>query len=424
MQTEEIFEEYADITDSDLAELESNGSWTTIDSEKEARTTGARLDRLREGEPDPKRPKRLGPGRSVSPVAKGKGKGKAVETTGNLQETGEETKGTEEEINELFPEHETRGGKFRFNAKRLLLTYSQCNKTPQEVFEFLNNKDPLKYWSIGQEHHQDGNLHVHAYVEYVNKLNVLSARHWDFAGFHPNIRSVKRTWTKAAAYTRKENGNVVTNIDLNLIDNLANERKNKMKDEILPLVEEGKSLLEIFATNKAFVASNRKKVSDLIELEKQWKESQIPPIEPLVNFHHTWDFIPLLQVLPLTTKKRHLWIWSKETNRGKSTFCDELIAEGRAARLANTELYQSKNLPRGKQFYILDPFNGGVYTYYHLESICDGSFSFPVKSNSPIELGKFILIICCNVPIRERFPNMFAVLEARFNEFCVDEINE
>jgi len=307
--------------------------------------------------------------------------------------------------------------KFRVNCRRLLLTWSQCGDIkPDEIFKFLNDKRPLRYWSIGQEHHQDGGLHVHAYVEYVDKLDIINPRYWDYKGFHPNILRVVKTWQKACNYTRKENGNVVTNIDLELIS--ENQKKNTLKDEILPMVEEGKSLLEIYETDKAFVSRNKRVITEMIELERQFKRKKEITETEQVKELEFWG--RKIKIEDTSVKKRHLWIWSTNTDRGKSTFCNMLIDKKLGVRLSNKEIYQKKTLETNLQFYILDPFNGGVYNYADLEAICDGSFDFPVKSQDPICLGLKHIVICANQSIMDRFPNKYDILLARFVEINVD----
>ena len=46
----------------------------------------------------------------------------------------------------------------------------------------------LKKACIGQEHHQDGNLHLHVAAWYTHKLRFTDVRYLDIEGYHPNVR--------------------------------------------------------------------------------------------------------------------------------------------------------------------------------------------------------------------------------------------
>ena len=55
---------------------------------------------------------------------------------------------------------------FRFNAKRLCLTYSQCTADFQSLFNHLLQLPNVQYVLLGREHHQDGGQHYHAAIQY------------------------------------------------------------------------------------------------------------------------------------------------------------------------------------------------------------------------------------------------------------------
>lgn len=76
---------------------------------------------------------------------------------------------------------------FRLQAKNFLLTYSQCDKSKEELLEFLQTKGCVNEYCIGQEHHQDGGLHLHAWVSYKEKIRTSDSRYFDMGEFHPNI---------------------------------------------------------------------------------------------------------------------------------------------------------------------------------------------------------------------------------------------
>lgn len=107
--------------------------------------------------------------------------------------------------------------KFRFNASRVFLTYSQTPRrfTPQVVLKQITKKAEVKDYLISQEHHKDGGTHIHAYIEFTKKLDTKDSRFFDLEyyrqGYHPNIQKVTkvhRLWE----YIKKDK-KYITNIE-------------------------------------------------------------------------------------------------------------------------------------------------------------------------------------------------------------------
>lgn len=109
---------------------------------------------------------------------------------------------------------------FRFNAKRIFLTYSQTlpRFTPDVVLKHLNKKAEkiaIINYLIGQETHADGGKHIHAYLKFETKLDTKNSRFLDLTyyghNYHPYISKVTEVH-KLWRYIKKEN-NYITNID-------------------------------------------------------------------------------------------------------------------------------------------------------------------------------------------------------------------
>jgi len=82
---------------------------------------------------------------------------------------------------------------FRLSAKRVFLTYPQCGELSKERLEVFIRDDRHALWyCIGLEQHEDGGNHLHAYVEFADKLNVRDAKYFDVDGKHPNIQPVRK----------------------------------------------------------------------------------------------------------------------------------------------------------------------------------------------------------------------------------------
>jgi len=84
----------------------------------------------------------------------------------------------------------------RLQAYAFFITYSQSALTKAAVLEKLKAQGLTKRVVVGHEHHQDGNTHFHALVEYMRRKDV-STSHFDIQGEHPNIVM----WTRSGGST-------------------------------------------------------------------------------------------------------------------------------------------------------------------------------------------------------------------------------
>ena len=103
-------------------------------------------------------------------------------------------------VTEIVKEKESKAKKARVNAKKLLLTYSQCSIDIKSCFNSLNvilrahNRNIVEY-VLSTEKHQDGSSHIHAYIELDNKIDTRNMRLFDISQegkvYHPNILKSK-----------------------------------------------------------------------------------------------------------------------------------------------------------------------------------------------------------------------------------------
>ncbi|QZA75483.1 replication associated protein [Utkilio virus] len=105
-----------------------------------------------------------------------------------------------------------RNPRFRLSVKNLFLTYSQCSLTKEFLLEFflsLEFQHPLQFIRIAQEHHQDGNPHIHCILQFQKKCQFTNSRFFDVQNpqssqsYHPNMESI-RSLQHAMDYMEKE----------------------------------------------------------------------------------------------------------------------------------------------------------------------------------------------------------------------------
>ncbi len=80
---------------------------------------------------------------------------------------------------------------FRLNAKNLSLTYPKCNAMKEAVMTKLLIMFPsqIQYAIICQEHHVDGDLHLHLMIQGVKPFNIRNATKLDeLTGQHGNYQ--------------------------------------------------------------------------------------------------------------------------------------------------------------------------------------------------------------------------------------------
>lgn len=92
---------------------------------------------------------------------------------------------------------------FRFDAKKVLLTYSQTPHDADGLFEFINGLAAVLWARIALETHEDGGQHMHAAVEFRERFSSRQARVFDYNGSHPNIQYV-RSVRATLEYLKKE----------------------------------------------------------------------------------------------------------------------------------------------------------------------------------------------------------------------------
>jgi len=95
---------------------------------------------------------------------------------------------------------------FRLNAKHLFLTYPRFTVEKQLLFDHINNKYPLKRAVIAEESHQDGEKHLHAYLEFTRKLDLRNWDIFDYEGHHCNLQAARKP-DACIIYCQKEDPN-------------------------------------------------------------------------------------------------------------------------------------------------------------------------------------------------------------------------
>lgn len=96
---------------------------------------------------------------------------------------------------------------FNFNARYGLFTYAQCGQLcPFRVSDMFS--DMGAECIIGRENHDDGGLHLHAFVDFGSRRHIRDVRAFDVDGCHPNVVASRGTPGKGYDYATKD-GDIV-----------------------------------------------------------------------------------------------------------------------------------------------------------------------------------------------------------------------
>lgn len=148
--------------------------------------------------------------------------------------------------------------KFRLSAKGFFLTFPQCDLDKEIVRQRLIQRfeEPAIHWClIGQEHHQDGNLHLHIALMFKDKRNFTSPNCFDFlTEQHGNYATMKYP-LKAIAYCRKEDPNPLV---IGVIPEAST--KKQISADVAKLLMEGSSLADVNGVAPGFLLLNFKKI--------------------------------------------------------------------------------------------------------------------------------------------------------------------
>lgn len=296
---------------------------------------------------------------------------------------------------------------FRVDTAGWFLTYPKCSLTPEEALPMLQSKgrDILEY-IIAQEAHQDGTDHLHAFIRLKAKFNCKSPSFWDLGRFHGNYQAA-RSWKSVSAYCKK-GGKFISSIDL---DSKTEAEKSK-RSYVAELLLKGTPLSEIVKEHPATLFEYGK-------LKQNWALFQadlIPALPRCFGFiPNTWGLL-----LPVSTiKQRHYWFWSSSPNKGKTTFLDQVEAHHPSFRYSIAELYQTPS-PQA-QFVFLDEYSTGHLKITQLNSMCDGTYQYPVKGSCSFLLKGSILLVCGNRSPLEIYSEPYhELIKARFNIHCLD----
>lgn len=294
-----------------------------------------------------------------------------------IEDSDDEYEPQNNDINKITEKYVSKDGKFRFCASSVFLTYPQCNLSIHQVMDFLLSKK-ANVLVVAQEHHQDGNPHIHAYAEFKTKVDTKTERYFDFKGFHPNIAKPISKFYVIRYITKKKDFEEY-NID---VQKFLDEEKKKIKQEEKKSKGKMKKVLtEVIHDEITPAQAVAKEPMLLLYYDKikrnyeMWK-CDIEEEERQSNLFTNYIF---------KRKKRHYWIFGR-SNTGKTSFISDYLKIAFPGDIFQIPKNNDWVAYSGEHILYCDEYKGQL-TIQELNQICDGGNPENPKYNRGLQLN-------------------------------------
>lgn len=308
--------------------------------------------------------------------------------------------------------------------KNIFLTYPQCPVPPRCLLDFLQDllKDNLDCACISQELHQDGNTHLHAFVQLKERIVLNKDQfsyffdlNYDDPCYHPNTQAARNV-RNVVNYVVKGrfNGAMQDFVEYNMSAQSVIAKKNPKSDTVAKLLLEGKSIKDCFEAEPGYVGFNLQKIQYL----ETWLKSQKPtipldPWQPLdlgrfplnsVNYQISkWLNDNLFKERPPRTK--HLYIVGP-TQKGKSYLVRCLKNFCRTYKVPNKGPYYVAWEDKKFDLININELQGG-WTVSDMLQFLDGEdLHLKVHGGFAYKSDNLPIIITSQKAFRQCYPNM------------------
>lgn len=206
----------------------------------------------------------------------------------------------------------------QYSRKNWFLTFPLCNTTKEEAMERILASTLFKARAvvIAQEHHQDGQAHLHIGLFLADKMRTRDPHLFDFiAGKHGNYQAMASI-SGTIKYLHKEDKNPLIYGD---IENISTRSSTSKSSDVANLILSGGNLSAVNDLDPGFLLFHKRKVEDymsfvsLENLRKQFVKLCLPvkyngtdgPTKSIVDWLNT-----ALNALPAKRplKSPQLWI--------------------------------------------------------------------------------------------------------------------
>lgn len=305
-----------------------------------------------------------------------------------------------------------------YRRKTFFLTYSQTSLTKKDLevkWPFPGvGKYQISEMLFALEHHNDGNLHWHVYINFKKRVTVSNMSFFDCFSIgsqkmeHPNIKKVWFT-DGLLKYMNKERYKVYEYGMSLEAKKFARKKHVKYSKNLLKFVHDELNLYELIEAEPHLLLSAKK----LIEGKNLFKSSKD---SVLVRYRNNVN----------KSKKRHYWIFG-DTNSGKTYYKENVLKKQHPNDWFDIPYNNDYFGYNGERFLFADEYDGQL-TIWQLNLLCDGGAKVNVKGSSSIIYEYPIVYIFSNHSIKEVYqkvtekdPALVNTLFSRFRElYMVD----
>lgn len=349
-------------------------------------------------------------------------KKRKLNSYGQTTQTSKESSGQKKKTKEKTP--------FRLNAMNLFLTYPQCNLTKEYALEYLKTQHQPQWIVVSHENHEptdddpNGGHHLHVAMKLPSKKQTYDPHYYDIHDFHGNYQSA-RDMVKVLTYVIKHGDFCQDGINAEEWL-LARKRKKSSKLTIVAdMIKNGSSLTDVDNKYPEVVLQHMKAVRSYIafqfinkanENKQEWKPLQYGVGTPL-------DHSALINWLNKNLfnkrkfKQKQLWLWSKESNLGKTSLWFLFLQNFCKIYLIPYEDFYDLWQNETYDLAIIDEYSGEKKISW-LNIFLEGSaMPLKIKNGQTIKMGNIPTIIIANDPPTGVYsnaqPHRVANLEAR-----------
>lgn len=232
---------------------------------------------------------------------------------------------------------------FRLDAKKLFLTYPQCDSDPQGVMEMVKYSFPNLEWAVvAREQHKDGTPHLHLAIALTKPYRARNHSLLDsLTATHGNYQAMKKP-TECLRYIIKDGDYIEHNINVNDFLKAAGAKRTTVMAKIAHQIAAGTTIMEIDEQFPQVMIMHRRKIEDYME----WKARAAPPQLP------PWTPVPIDLAMPFQDAQIATWLNANVLQKKRDPAATHLYIHGSTA-LGKTTLVS--RLAKWLRIYYIPP---------------------------------------------------------------------